>query len=213
MVLVLAMAEALNEGNERGIKPESRKVRYQRKPVSGNVSARDERLALRELEASSRLGPAVLLALHGAGVAGQEPPLLQHAAKFGLITGKGDRDAVPDGAGLARQSTPSYGADDIVLALALGGNERLLQDHLQNGPREIGGMVLAGDCDSAGAALYPDAGDGVFPLAGGIGATLRVDLLLVDAGFGRARRRLQRSKVFKRHGLAHGLRRSLHSWR
>ena len=38
-----------------------------------------KRLALGELEASSGLGLAVLLALHGAGVAGQEPALLQHA--------------------------------------------------------------------------------------------------------------------------------------
>ena len=37
-----------------------------------------KRLALGELEASSGLGLAVLLALHRAGVAGQEPALLQH---------------------------------------------------------------------------------------------------------------------------------------
>src|SRR5262245_13464925 len=91
---------------------------------------RDERLALRELEASSRLGPAVLLALDGAGIAGQEPALLQHAAELGLEARERDRDAVPDGAGLARHPAPAHGADDVVLPFALGGDERLFQDHL-----------------------------------------------------------------------------------
>src|SRR4029434_5442425 len=43
-----------------------------------------KQLALRELERLARFRPAVLLALHGAGVAGQEATLLQHAAQIRL---------------------------------------------------------------------------------------------------------------------------------
>ena len=85
-------------------------------------------------------------------------------------------------AGLAERPPPLTVQINVELALALGGDERLLQDHLQHRPREIGDVVLAVDGDLAGALLDPDAGDGVLALAGGIGAALGVELLLIDAG-------------------------------
>src|SRR5262245_48949191 len=66
-------------------------------------------------------------------------------------------------------------------------------------------MVLAVDGDLAGTALHPDAGDRVLALAGGVGAALRVNFLHVDPGSRRRRVAFQRSKIFKRHSLAHGL--------
>src|SRR5581483_1486191 len=165
-------------------------------------------LALGELEAASRLAAAVLLALDRTRVAGQEPALLQHASKLRLEPRQRDRDAVTDGAGLARQTAAAHRADDVELALALGGDERLLQDHLEHGTGEIGGVLLAVDGDLAGAGLDPDTGDGVLALAGGIGAALRIDLLHVNP---RGLLPLERPKILKRHRLAHGVRRSLHS--
>src|SRR5512143_3665003 len=158
-------------------------------------------LALGELEATSRLGPAVLLALDGARIAGQEATLLQHATKLGLEAGERFRDAVADGARLSRQPAPAHGADDVELALALGGDERLLQDHLQHGAREIDRVLLAVDGDLAGAGLHPHAGDSVLALAGRVGAALRIDLLHIDT---RRRLALERPEIPKRHRLAHG---------
>ena len=66
----------------------------------------------------------------------------------------------------------------------LGDVERLLDHHAQHGTCEIDRLVLAVDGDLAGARLHPDAGDGVLALAGGIGAALSVELLVVDGGGG-----------------------------
>ena len=61
-----------------------------------------KQLALRELERLARLGAAVLLALDGTTVAGQEAALLQHAAQIRFEIGQRLGDAVTDGTGLAR---------------------------------------------------------------------------------------------------------------
>ena len=122
-------------------------------------------------------------------------------------------DRPPDGAGLAGKPAAAHGADDVVLTFAFGRHQRLLQNHLENRAGEVGDMVLAVDGDLARTPLHPDAGDSVLALAGGIGAALGVDFLLIDTGRGRARFGLQWSKIFKRHGLAHGVTRSWHSWR
>src|SRR5689334_13042035 len=158
-------------------------------------------LALRELEATSRLGPTVLLALDGARVAGQEATLFEHATKLGLEAGERLRDTMANGACLPRQPAAAHGADDVELALAFGGDERLLQDHLKHGAREIGRVLLAVDSDLAGAGLHPNAGDRVLAFAGRIGASLRVDLLHIDT---RRRLSLERREILKRHRLAHG---------
>src|SRR6185503_2801833 len=57
-------------------------------------------LALRELEAASGLGLAVLLPLHDAAVAGEQAVRLKHAAQLGLVVGQRLGDAVTDRAGL-----------------------------------------------------------------------------------------------------------------
>ena len=62
-------------------------------------------------------------------------------------------------------------------------------------------MVLAIDGDLAGALLHPNAGDGIFALAGGIGAPLGIDLLLVDAHRLSVRHALLRAKIFERPDL------------
>ena len=88
-----------------------------------------------------------------------------------------------DGGGLSGQAGAAYGAHHVELTFALGGDQRLHQNHLEHGPREIGGTVLAVDGDLAGAPLHPHPGDRVLALAGGIGAALGVELLDVLRGF------------------------------
>ena len=68
---------------------------------------------------------------------------------------------------------------------ALGDAQRLLEDHAQHRTGEIDFDVAAVDGDLAGARLDPHAGDGVLALAGGVGAAVLVELLLV---FRRVRR-------------------------
>jgi hypothetical protein len=161
-----------------------------RPQIKGMKQAETKRAA----RGAAGLRLAVLLALDHAAVAGQEAALLQGAAQARLVIGEGLRDAMADGAGLARQAAALNGGDDVVLAVAVGGDDRLLQHHLQDGTREIGVEVLVVDGDAARARLDPDARDRVLALAGGIGAAALVQLLHMD---GRGRRlRLGRGAEF-----------------
>src|SRR3954467_13611088 len=161
-----------------------------------------KRLALRELERLARLGAAVLLALHGTGVAGQEAALLQHAAQIRLEVGPPLGDAVPPAPRLARQTATGDRADDVVLAGAGCRDQRLLNQHPQHRTGEIDFDFAGVDQDLAGARLDPDAGDRVLALAGGIGAAELVDLLYVFRRFGSDR--LQRRQLVERlHGIRH----------
>src|SRR5215468_10812341 len=72
-------------------------------------------LALRELEAASRLRLAVLLALDHAAVAGEEAALLQHGPQGRLEMGERAADAVAHGAGLAGEPAADDRADHVVL--------------------------------------------------------------------------------------------------
>src|SRR5690242_14010213 len=139
-------------------------------------------LALRELEAAARLGAAVLLTLDGTAVAGEEAFLLQGRTEVRLEIGQRLRDAVTDGTGLAGETAADDGAHDIELAGAVHDAERLVDDHAQDGAREVLRAVLAVDGDDTLARLDPDAGDRVLALAGGVGAALGVDLALVARG-------------------------------
>src|SRR3954453_6905031 len=136
-----------------------------------------KQLALRELERLARFRPAVLLALHGTGVAGQEAALLEDAAQIRLEVRQGLRDTVTHGTRLARQTATRDRADDVVLAGACGRNQRLLDQHPQHGAGEIDLGFAGVDAELAGARLDPDAGDRILALAGGIGAAVFVDLL------------------------------------
>src|SRR3954454_3826140 len=82
-----------------------------------------KQLALRELERLARFRPAVLLALHGAGVAGQEAALLQDATQIRLEVRQGLGDAVTHRTRLARQTAAGDRADDVVLAGTRSGDQ------------------------------------------------------------------------------------------
>src|SRR5581483_6430819 len=122
---------------------------------------------------------AVLLALDGAAVAGEEAFLLQRGPEIRFIVRERLGDAVAHRAGLAGEAAAGDRADHVELPGAVHDAERLVDDHAQHGAREIDRAVLAVDRDLALARLDPDAGDRVLALAGGIGAALGIDLALV----------------------------------
>src|SRR5262245_54170219 len=82
------------------------------------------RSALRELERPASLGAAVLLALDHAAVAGEEAAALEHRAQLRLVVGQRLRQAVAHRAGLAREAAAGHRADDVVLAVAVGRDQR-----------------------------------------------------------------------------------------
>src|SRR5689334_20562030 len=100
--------------------------------ASGPVLLNVCRLALRELERPAGLGATVLLALDDARVAGQEATLLQDAAQLRFEVGERLRQAVAYRAGLARQAAAGHRADHVILAIAIGGDQRLLDQHAQH---------------------------------------------------------------------------------
>src|SRR6218665_1599625 len=154
-------------------------------------------LALRELEGLAGLGLAVLLAFDDAAVAGQEAALLERRAQCRLEEVQGLGDAVTNGTGLAGQTTTGNSDDDVVLVGAFGRDDRLLDDQLQNGTGEVGGEFAAIDGRGALARLDPDAGDGILALAGGIGAALGVELLLMHRGGVHGRSDSRAAEVFE----------------
>ena len=81
------------------------------------------------------------------------------------------------GARLARQPPARDGAGYIILAVAVGGDERLLDEHAQHRSGEIGVDRTGVDHDLAGAGLEPDARHRILALARGVGAALLVELL------------------------------------
>src|SRR6185312_5325786 len=161
-----------------------------------STSAAKGVLALRELERPTSLGPAVLLALDHAGVAGEEAAALERAAQLRLEIGQRLGDAVTDRAGLAGQAAAGDGADHVVLAVTAGGDERLLDQHAQHGAGEEYFDRLGVDHDLAGARLDPDARDRVLALAGRVSAALRVHFLFVCGCIGRGR--LEARQTFHR---------------
>ena len=85
-----------------------------------------------------------------------------------------------DRAGLARKATALDGADDVILANAIGYAEGLVDDEAQGRTREVDFLVAAVDGDLAGAGLHPDAGDRVLAATGCVGAAVLVELLLAQ---------------------------------
>src|SRR5258707_547804 len=156
------------------------------RPALAPAEVSQKRLALGELERLAGLGAAVLLALDGAGVAGQEAALLQDATQVRLEIGQRLRDAVTPRARLPRQAAAGDRADHVILAGTSGRDQRLLDHHAQHRAGEVDVDLAGIDRDLAGTGLDPDAGDRVLALSGGIGAPELVDLLLV---FRRLRRR------------------------
>src|SRR5690606_8999069 len=115
-----------------------------------------------------------------AAVAGQEATLLENRAQARFIVGQRLGYAVAYRTGLAGKAAAGDGADDVELALAVSGDNRLLNNHLQHGTCEVGHEITAVDGDLAGARLDPDAGNGVLALAGGVGTAQIVDLADVN---------------------------------
>src|SRR3546814_16816993 len=77
------------------------------------------RSALGELEAPARLGAAVLLALHHAGIAGQEAAALQHRPQARLVARQSLGDAVARRARLTVEAAaPPRAADRDLIAPA-----------------------------------------------------------------------------------------------
>src|SRR5690606_19315601 len=140
-------------------------------------------LALGELEGTAGLAAAVLLALHDASVAGKEPALLENRTQFRLAIGERLGNAMANRTGLARKAAALHGGDDVVLPVAVGGYDRLLQDHLQHRASEIFAEFLVVDDDLARARLHPNAGDRVLAFAGSVGPTMGVELLHVHRSF------------------------------
>src|SRR5712675_1179940 len=169
-------------------------------PHSRQVLAKQ--LAFRELERLARLGPAVLLALDRARVAGEKAALFQDAAQIRLEIGQRLGDAVTDGARLARQTAAGHGADHVILTGPGRRHQRLLNHHPQHWTSEIDFDFAGVDGDLAGAGLDPDPGNRVLALAGGVGAALLVDLLDVFRRFRRGRLEL-RQLVERLHGAGH----------
>src|SRR5207244_8727370 len=120
-------------------------------------------------EAPPRLRLAVLLALDHARVAGEEPAALERAAQIGLKIHQRLGDAVAHRAGLAREPAARDRADDVVLAVAVGRDQRLLDQHAQHRPREINLQHAGIDLDLAGTRPDPDARHRVLAFAGGLG--------------------------------------------
>jgi hypothetical protein len=90
------------------------------------------------------------------------------------------RKTMPDGAGLTGKAAAGDGGADVVLIHALGGNKRLLQNHLEDRAGEVRRDILVVDRDLAVAAGNPHARNGVLALARGIGAALGIELLDVQ---------------------------------
>src|SRR5262249_40377151 len=134
--------------------------------------------ALRELEAASRLGAAVLLALDHPTVASQKAALLQERPQGRLVEGERFADAVPEGGRLAREAAALNRAVHVILAHPVHDAEGLIDQHAQHRPREIDRAISAVDRDLAGPGLEPDPRDRVLALAGRVGAALGVELRL-----------------------------------
>src|SRR5688572_3368167 len=95
-------------------------------------------LALGELRALAGLLEAVLLALDGAGVPGEEPRGLQLAARLLRLLGERPRDAVAQGVRLAGGATALEPGDHVVAA----SQPEQLQRRAHGGPVSRAGEVL-----------------------------------------------------------------------
>src|SRR5690606_37161065 len=116
-----------------------------------------KRLALAELEATTRASAAVLLALDGARVAGEIAGVLEGRAGLGVDLEDRAGDAEADRAGLTGQTAAPAGAPHVVLLAAIGSDQRLL-DELEIGrTTEVAVGLAAVDLDLALAGEQPHA--------------------------------------------------------
>src|SRR5712692_1424442 len=159
--------------------------------------------ALGELERAAGLGAPVFLALDHPRVAGEKAVALEHGPQVRLVIHQRLGDAVAHRSRLAGEPAARDRADDIVLALAIGRDQRLLDQHAQHRPGEEDLHRLLVHGDAAGAGLDPDPGDRVLALAGGIGAAAAVELLHIFRRFRRGG--FERGKLIERlYGFGQG---------
>src|SRR5262245_48113138 len=95
-----------------------------------------DRLTLRELEGTPSLGPTVFLAFNNARVACQEATTFKSAAQVRLGVSQRLREPVANRAGLAGQTTTGNSARDVVLPIAVGRDQWLLNEHAQHRARK-----------------------------------------------------------------------------
>src|SRR4051812_28813744 len=94
-------------------------------------------LTLRELEALTGAGAAVLLALDGTRVARDEASLLQRRPRRRSHLDQRAGQAVANGARLARQAAATDVDRDVQLVALTGDVQRLLHDHPQDFATEV----------------------------------------------------------------------------
>src|SRR4051794_33245516 len=116
-------------------------------------------LPLGELEPLACSRPSVLLALDGAGIAGEESRFLECRAEVDVELGERAADAVPDGAGLTRQPAAADVHEDVDLAELLDHLEGLLEHHLARLAPEVLVERARIDRELARAGLHAHAGD------------------------------------------------------
>ena len=119
-----------------------------------------------------------LLALDGAGVAGEEAGLLQLAALLRVVLVEGAGDGQAQGAGLAGRAAAVDVGGDVELVLALEQDQRVLDLLLVQLVREVILDVAAVAGDLAGAGGDVDARDGALAAADGL------DRAIQDGGLG-----------------------------
>src|SRR6185503_10849841 len=122
-------------------------------------------LALRVLRATTRLAQTDLLALDLARIARHETGLAQRLAEPFIVVHQRPRDAVADGAGLARRAAAADGDVKVELALGLGDRQGLTHDHARGLATEKLVQWTAVDHDGAVARLHENARGGGFATA------------------------------------------------
>ncbi len=126
-----------------------------------------EDLALGELRALAGLLQAVLLALDGTGVAGEEASLLEVGAVVASLE-EGAGDAEAQGAGLTGDAAAVAQGDDVEVLNGVGnleGRAGVVNELLA---AEVVQRVAAVDGDLAGAGDETDSGDSLLAAAGAI---------------------------------------------
>src|SRR6516165_269769 len=132
-------------------------------------------LPLAELEPTAGAGLAVLLALHHAGVAGEEAGLLQRDAEFRIQEAQRAAEPVPDGAGLTGEPAAHHVHRHVHLADLLEDLQRLVEDHLRGLAPEVLVERTAIDDDRPVSLLDPHPGRRLLAAAGGVVPVLGLD--------------------------------------
>src|SRR5512144_1912225 len=124
--------------------------------------------ALAVLRRLAGLLEAGLLALDHAGVAGEEPGLLQRRAVRLDVDGvERTRHAEPQGTGLAGDAAPVDAGDHVEAAREVRGHERLVDELLVQLVREVALQGAAVDGPLAGAGDQAHTSHGLLAPAGG----------------------------------------------